>query len=392
MSVEMMMESDDDHDQGLRMKGGHDQGNKHSYFLRAKTPRFLGLPVGDDDDHEDGEIFKKPPSSISRVGMDKERAPPPFPLPPSRSKTDHLDEYYTSLSEEEDLANCLVMLSNKSHSICSDDNNNNNNNNKVKEVVEKGMFQCKACKKVFNSHQALGGHRASHKKVKGCFASKIDGLNDEENIDIIEDSNNQEDQEASQLPPPPEPDSGRPTAATRKRAKMHECSVCRRVFSSGQALGGHKRCHWLTTSTDNAFIPNFHDFQYDHRSQQLCKKPIFTKPHQQQHDHDLDLNLNLPPAPHHDHQKRDDHGGGGGDKEKEKEREKSSAHHEAASTRLCLQQWSEQNKAKVGKEVGMERNGEEGCGMKLRKLSDLRDVNLDGGWLQMGIPSTSEMR
>ena len=24
----------------------------------------------------------------------------------------------------------------------------------------------------------------------------------------------------------------------------HRCSICLRVFSSGQALGGHKRCHW----------------------------------------------------------------------------------------------------------------------------------------------------
>ena len=24
----------------------------------------------------------------------------------------------------------------------------------------------------------------------------------------------------------------------------HKCSICLRVFFSGQALGGHKRCHW----------------------------------------------------------------------------------------------------------------------------------------------------
>ena len=24
----------------------------------------------------------------------------------------------------------------------------------------------------------------------------------------------------------------------------HKCSICLRVFSTGQALGGHKRCHW----------------------------------------------------------------------------------------------------------------------------------------------------
>ncbi|XP_055832165.1 zinc finger protein ZAT3-like [Solanum dulcamara] len=37
--------------------------------------------------------------------------------------------------------------------------------------VKDFRFECSGCKKVFGSHQALGGHRASHKNVKGCFAS-----------------------------------------------------------------------------------------------------------------------------------------------------------------------------------------------------------------------------
>ncbi|KAE9611607.1 putative transcription factor C2H2 family [Lupinus albus] len=38
-------------------------------------------------------------------------------------------------------------------------NNNNNNNNKC-------VFECKTCNRKFQSFQALGGHRASHKKGK----------------------------------------------------------------------------------------------------------------------------------------------------------------------------------------------------------------------------------
>ncbi|KAG2318558.1 hypothetical protein Bca4012_055234 [Brassica carinata] len=30
-------------------------------------------------------------------------------------------------------------------------------------------FECGGCKKVFGSHQAFGGHRASHENAKGCF-------------------------------------------------------------------------------------------------------------------------------------------------------------------------------------------------------------------------------
>ncbi|XP_057493278.1 zinc finger protein ZAT3-like [Actinidia eriantha] len=85
-------------------------------------------------------------------------------------------------------------------------------------------FECSSCKKVFGSHQALGGHRASHKNVKGCFAMTRS--------------------ESEEVDP-----SGGYWGDPGDEEKMtmvlgHKCSVCLRVFSSGQALGGHKRCHW----------------------------------------------------------------------------------------------------------------------------------------------------
>lgn len=37
--------------------------------------------------------------------------------------------------------------------------------------TEKGSrYECMTCNKIFHSYQALGGHRASRTKVKGCFA------------------------------------------------------------------------------------------------------------------------------------------------------------------------------------------------------------------------------
>ncbi|TKW10903.1 hypothetical protein SEVIR_6G198900v4 [Setaria viridis] len=35
-----------------------------------------------------------------------------------------------------------------------------------------------------------------------------------------------------------------PTAAAPPKCDDHKCSVCAREFATGQALGGHKRCHW----------------------------------------------------------------------------------------------------------------------------------------------------
>lgn len=87
-------------------------------------------------------------------------------------------------------------------------------------------FECSSCKKVFGSHQALGGHRASHKNVKGCFAiTRNDG---EEEAPVVDDKGEVKD------------------AGEDKMLMVfgHKCSICLRVFPSGQALGGHKRCHW----------------------------------------------------------------------------------------------------------------------------------------------------
>lgn len=42
------------------------------------------------------------------------------------------------------------------------------------DVDAASPYQCSSCKRVFRSRQALGGHRASHKNVKGCFALERD--------------------------------------------------------------------------------------------------------------------------------------------------------------------------------------------------------------------------
>ncbi|KAI5410198.1 zinc finger protein ZAT1 [Lathyrus oleraceus] len=51
----------------------------------------------------------------------------------------------------------------------------------AKKSRKRGKFECATCNKIFHSYQALGGHRASHKRSKGCFASKIDQNSDNEN-------------------------------------------------------------------------------------------------------------------------------------------------------------------------------------------------------------------
>ena len=62
------------------------------------------------------------------------------------------------------------------------------------------VFECKTCSRRFMSFQALGGHRASHKRPRASEAAPA-------------------------------------------KARAHGCAVCGVEFPLGQALGGHMRRH-----------------------------------------------------------------------------------------------------------------------------------------------------
>ncbi|XP_024403370.1 uncharacterized protein [Physcomitrium patens] len=128
----------------------------------------------------------------------------------------------------------------------------------------RSKYECATCKRQFKSHQALGGHRASHKKVKGCFArtSVNEGGAHEQSLEFMDAEDEEVLKSEEQLPnelqetshnseedkPCCLPDNEEMLNAARK-TKAHECSICHRVFNSGQALGGHKRCHWGGTGS-----------------------------------------------------------------------------------------------------------------------------------------------
>ncbi|KAG1366795.1 zinc finger protein ZAT9-like [Cocos nucifera] len=110
-----------------------------------------------------------------------------------------------------------------------------------KVSLKRGRYECTTCNKFFPSYQALGGHRASHKRIKVLLASRTEG------------SSNSLETDASIKPALLEvlvdKNVGIDTSSeASKKVKDHECPICHKVFSSSQALGGHKKSHLVVSS------------------------------------------------------------------------------------------------------------------------------------------------
>ncbi|KAF8115275.1 hypothetical protein N665_0029s0111 [Sinapis alba] len=156
--------------------------------------------------------------------------------------------------EEQDIANCLILLS-QGHSVPIPNHEANNNNTyrfSSRRFLETSsssngggkagyyVYQCKTCDRTFPSFQALGGHRASHKKPKATLSlySNIDvkkNIYESDAVSLVTTStiyNNKN-------------NNNRSVAVYGKAGsnKVHECGVCGAEFTSGQALGGHMRRH-----------------------------------------------------------------------------------------------------------------------------------------------------
>ncbi|KAK8531802.1 hypothetical protein V6N13_131160 [Hibiscus sabdariffa] len=97
------------------------------------------------------------------------------------------------------LAKCLMLLS----------HGGSGHEHAEIDSIPTPAFECKTCNRQFQSFQALGGHRASHKKLK-----------------LVEADGEASENQSSQAKP-----------------KTHECSICGLEFAIGQALGGHMRRH-----------------------------------------------------------------------------------------------------------------------------------------------------
>ncbi|XP_043700175.1 uncharacterized protein LOC122650870 [Telopea speciosissima] len=220
----------------MMLANGKSHSNSQRYRIESPIQTLGNLskrPRSDDDDE-----------SISQSGgaRNSEYLPRPIPNSPSSGRVGEEEEelgsktstFYSSIirgqPDESDQLSCMVemVFDQKLKKL------NRRKKKKMKltdleRVVEMGpidykhqqhqpltttvtlsdRFKCRTCNKTFTSHQALGGHRSSHK--------------------ITEEKEE-------------EPESQTQTESP------HRCKICNKTFQTGQALGGHQRCHWVSTA------------------------------------------------------------------------------------------------------------------------------------------------
>ncbi|KAK4432483.1 Zinc finger protein ZAT5 [Sesamum alatum] len=178
--------------------------------------------------------------------------------------------------EEEDMANCLILLAKgrdqkqPSQAVAS-------RMPPATATAAAEVYQCKTCNKSFPSFQALGGHRASHKKpikppIMAVDQEKKASSKDHKRESSPSDGDHHEDDSTNTILSLQIPSS----SPNKNKTRVHECSICGAEFASGQALGGHMRRHRPLPPTSNHGEP---------------KRPRNL----------LSLDLNLPAPEDHDH-------------------------------------------------------------------------------------------
>jgi len=163
---------------------------------------------------------------------------------------------------ELDLARCLMLLS----KVGQADHEILTNYRSAAAAAPAGAgagrsFSCKTCDKNFPSFQALGGHRASHKKPK-----------------LMESTGN-----LLKLPNSP------------SKPKTHQCSICGLEFPLGQALGGHMRRHRAPHNVDTTSTSSKdHELAAVTQPPFLPAVPVLKRSNSSKRVLCLDLSLALP--------------------------------------------------------------------------------------------------
>ncbi|OAY46042.1 zinc finger protein ZAT12 [Manihot esculenta] len=139
------------------------------------------------------------------------------------------------------MANCLMLLSQRKETAFPS----------FQAIKNTGVinspsrvFECKTCNRQFPSFQALGGHRASHKKPRLNGGGNRDGSSDTQSS----------------------------SSSSPAKTKTHECSICGLEFAIGQALGGHMRRHRSAALNDQSNLRGPDTLSLDPTTSHIVKK------------------------------------------------------------------------------------------------------------------------
>jgi C2H2-type zinc finger len=178
-------------------------------------------------------------SSSFTVGSSS-RAVNSFSSPSSPSSHESLCEH---TEEEHAVASYLLLLSNSHDSPYNATPDNDtppiqivkarlkSSTSKIIGPDGRVLFRCQTCGRDFHSFQALGGHRASHKKLRLAQPKNDYGTQTKE---VVEEEKGEEDLLKLRM---------NSFSMSMAKARIHQCTICGSEFTSGQALGGHMRRH-----------------------------------------------------------------------------------------------------------------------------------------------------
>ncbi|KAL9234839.1 hypothetical protein vseg_009662 [Gypsophila vaccaria] len=197
-------------------RGGYGNGNRHAYdydydydFLddnvEVKKARKDNNNNNDNHDYEEGEEVIK--------GVND-------PISPLLSTTFSKFKGIKKVNHKSNSTNFDSMVTNQ-------------------EIINKWI--CITCGKSFPTHQALGGHRSSHNKDKYNGQARVVDFIDKggdrgggggQGSRVVVNASNDDEAEVVVL----------------VSTDVHKCKFCEKSFASGQALGGHQRCHYMASS------------------------------------------------------------------------------------------------------------------------------------------------
>ncbi|KAG6519529.1 zinc finger protein ZAT5-like [Zingiber officinale] len=166
---------------------------------------------------------------------------PPLPLIADSSSASSAETVSgTVTEEEEDMANCLILLA-QGRAFSEpvgrrEDKFTGGRLAGAGKAAGGFVYECKTCNKCFPSFQALGGHRTSHKKPK-LAATAATAEENKRNSPVVAAGNDNLLQIGL-------------NSSFSAKPKVHECAICGSEFSSGQALGGHMRRHRQLIAAD----------------------------------------------------------------------------------------------------------------------------------------------